>query len=446
MFLGTRRAPASRADGRGWPDAPTADRALSPLRRVQQWSLWTNRAAVLSYVLAVDVAAVVLGIALGVGEPVTTHGLVTLALLVAGMAVHSEVARHVERLREVNADGRVYVDLKGMWSFAGLLLLPIGPALLLVVITHGYYWFRVSRRPVVHRWVFSAATIVIATGAAHLILRLAPTGGILDGSSGSWALVLVVLAAVVRSAVNLGMVVVVISLSSPTVPWLRRLGSPIDHVIDLGALALGVVLAALATTSPWLIPLLLVPLMTMHRSARLRQLVRAVQTDEKTGLSTGAHWHAEATRTLARAVRRRSSTSVLMVDVDRFKDVNDTHGHLVGDEVLRAVADTLVRAVREDDAVGRFGGEEFVVLLEDTDHESARETAERLRRHVGALAIQAPSVRGPIVVANLSVSVGVATSSTRAQTLDDLILAADAALFTAKRAGRDRVESAVPTS
>lgn len=417
---------------------PRAERSgVSPRR----WSLWALPAPALAYVLAVDVLAVVVGAVFGATEPVAAGDLRTALLLALGCAVHIEAARGIERRREVVADGVPYIDLKSMWSFAGLLLLPLGPALVLVVFSFAYWWLRVSQRPVPHRWVFSAATVVLATFAAHLVLRTAAEPEILALISGPTGLLLVAAAGLTRWLVNLWLVVGVISLSAPTTTWRQRFGSSTDTLIGLGALALGAATAVLAASAPWIVPVLLVPVMGMHRGFLVGQFARAARTDGKTGLPTAAHWRDHATREVARARRRGGAypgLGVLMVDLDQFKAVNDHFGHLVGDAALREVADALRAEVRGYDAVGRFGGEEFVVLLAEVSPAEVGQAAERIRRRIGACEIRVPD--GP--VRHLTASIGAATLPADAVDLDDLLVAADTALLAAKRSGRDRVEFA----
>ena len=125
-----------------------------------------------------------------------------------------------------------------------------------------------------------------------------------------------------------------------------------------------------------------------------------------------------------------------MIDIDKFKVLNDTHGHATGDEVLRAVGGAIVAAVREDDVPARYGGEEFVVLLRNPSPEVALEVGERVRSSVAALDLARLGVEG------VSVSVGVAVAHQADQPIADLIAQADRALYRAKRAGRDRVVAA----
>ena len=126
-------------------------------------------------------------------------------------------------------------------------------------------------------------------------------------------------------------------------------------------------------------------------------------------------------------------------DVDRFKQVNDDHGHAVGDQVLHAVAQALKRGVREVDVVGRVGGEEFVVLAPETPARDAMAVAERLRRSVGERVVVTPHG----VEVRVTVSCGVATlSDVHARSPEELLGFADAALYRAKVEGRDRTSVA----
>jgi diguanylate cyclase (GGDEF)-like protein len=139
---------------------------------------------------------------------------------------------------------------------------------------------------------------------------------------------------------------------------------------------------------------------------------------------------------LARRRRADDAVGVLMIDIDRFKDLNDSYGHAVGDQVLRAVAGAIMAAVRDDDVPARYGGEEFVVLLRNPSRDVALDVGERVRGAVGALDLGEHGVPG------VSVSVGVAVASVPDQPIDMLVAEADRALYRAKRAGRDRVVAA----
>ena len=167
-----------------------------------------------------------------------------------------------------------------------------------------------------------------------------------------------------------------------------------------------------------------------HREAEAR-----ASTDSLTGLPNRRYFD-EFCALLARRRRAEDAIGILMVDIDRFKLLNDAHGHAVGDEVLRAVAAAIAAAVREDDVPARFGGEEFAVLLRNPSRDEAVEVGERVREAVAALELSR------FGVASVSVSVGVAVASIPDQPIADIIEQADRALYEAKRGGRDRVVAA----
>ena len=202
----------------------------------------------------------------------------------------------------------------------------------------------------------------------------------------------------------------------------------------------------------WLVLLVLVPLVVLHRADMARQLEQRAATDGKTGLLNAAAWHDKAERALRRAQRQGAAAGLLILDLDHFKSVNDTYGHLAGDEVLSAVAETLRAEVREGDVVGRFGGEEFTVLLRGLEptsagHRQMEMIAERIRERIGQLAVAVHTPDGPLTIEGISTSVGAVFDLGRTCTLQQVLGAADAALYAAKRDGRNLVRfgPAVPT-
>ena len=158
-------------------------------------------------------------------------------------------------------------------------------------------------------------------------------------------------------------------------------------------------------------------------------------TDSLTGLPNRRYFD-EFCGLLARRRRAEDAVGVLMIDIDRFKVLNDTYGHSVGDEVLRAVGGAIVSAVREDDVPARYGGEEFAVLLRNPSPGIALEVGERVRSAVRALDLRRLGVPG------VTVSVGAAVARVPDQPVTDLVAEADRALYEAKRKGRDRVVAA----
>lgn len=173
----------------------------------------------------------------------------------------------------------------------------------------------------------------------------------------------------------------------------------------------------------------------LARAYSYRAAEARASTDALTGLPNRGYFD-EFCGLLARRRRSDDAVGVLMIDIDKFKALNDRHGHATGDEVLRAVSGAIVSAVREDDVPARFGGEEFVVLLRNPDPGVAVEVGERIRAAVRALDLRRFGVHG------VSVSVGVAVADEPDQPIEELIETADRAMYRAKRGGRDRVVAA----
>jgi diguanylate cyclase (GGDEF)-like protein len=171
------------------------------------------------------------------------------------------------------------------------------------------------------------------------------------------------------------------------------------------------------------------------RIVRLQRMLQEQATrDRLTGLWNRGAIMGLLQRDLARVFREGGSLAVVLVDVDHFKSVNDAHGHLVGDEVLRETARRLLGGVCSGDAVGRYGGEEFLLVLTPADLAAGQEVAERIRRDCLESAVATPTAS-----VRLTVSAGVAAAAP-GQSVESLLQAADQALHRAKDAGRNRVE------
>ena len=172
-------------------------------------------------------------------------------------------------------------------------------------------------------------------------------------------------------------------------------------------------------------------------NARLHGMVeRQALVDGLTGLAN-RRASADALQTeAARAERLETPLSVVLADLDGFKDVNDMHGHAVGDEVLKAFASVLRETLRQLDVAGRWGGEEFLLVLPGADEEGAALLAERVRAALAARSI--PGVRGLRVTASFGVA-----EYARGSDTEQLVAAADQALYRAKRSGKNRVNRAV---
>ncbi len=184
----------------------------------------------------------------------------------------------------------------------------------------------------------------------------------------------------------------------------------------------------------WILSLVAENLLT--REYANEGLLRFAFTDYLTGLRTRGYFEQQLELEFKRAERKQQKFALLMIDIDHFKVLNDTFGHHVGDQLLRDVTSILMKDMREVDTVARYGGEEFVIILPETTETGAVFVAQRLRRAVDQAKFFAGS---PHSVQHLTISIGVAVYDSDAQFKRDLIEFADAALYAAKHAGRNRV-------
>ena len=186
-----------------------------------------------------------------------------------------------------------------------------------------------------------------------------------------------------------------------------------------------------------LAPVLLVAYITTMFSADIRYgLARAKllsETDDLTGLLNVRGFAVAANRLFAQAARHGRATSVLMIDSDNLKSVNDSHGHATGNRLLRQLAECIQAELRFTDVAARYGGDEFIVLLPDTPGKGAMEVAERIRNRIASSPLEVDGRR-----LAMSVSIGIACYPEDGATLDALAAHADGALYAAKQDGRNR--------
>jgi diguanylate cyclase (GGDEF)-like protein len=183
---------------------------------------------------------------------------------------------------------------------------------------------------------------------------------------------------------------------------------------------------------PFSTPILLARIRTHLKLRGMQlQMERLAVTDELTGCYNRRYFMRQGGIELSRHIRHCRPMALLMLDIDYFKRVNDTCGHAMGDQLLKKVAKTITEDLRKSDIFARIGGEEFAVLLPDTDTEEARHIAERLRVH-----LHLPVDEG---LWSVSVSIGVAAPREGDSDLDQILRRTDKALYRAKAEGRDRV-------
>jgi diguanylate cyclase (GGDEF)-like protein len=167
------------------------------------------------------------------------------------------------------------------------------------------------------------------------------------------------------------------------------------------------------------------------------ELFRQASTDSLTGISNRRYFENQAEQEVRRARRFARDMTVMMIDIDHFKAINDTHGHAIGDAVIQGVVKRALESLRQSDSIGRIGGEEFAVLLPETSLAAAYDVAERLRVHMQ----EKPIIAGHTIVP-CTVSIGVGQLSAQDGGIEDLLHRADIALYAAKKGGRNRVEIA----
>jgi diguanylate cyclase (GGDEF)-like protein len=408
----------------------------------RRWPVWRVPGRVLGAVLTVEITAVLLVARLLVFCGLPSGSAWQLAATIVGLGlVQAEVVAGVERVRR-RIGQALHVDLTSVWTFAAALLLPPVQAAGVAVVLQLHLWRRswYPRVPL-YRQLFSIATIVLACLAAGGVVGLTRPGDPAELSG--LGLGTIVLALLAYAVVNSALVAAAIIMSSSPPDIAAAIGEWDDNALELATLSLGALTAVGLVVNPFLALFALPAVLLLHRAVLVRHLEQAVNTDEKTGLLTAAAWHTRAEQELTR--QGAAPSAVLVVDLDHFKDVNDHHGHIAGDIVLGAVADGLQGEVRDHDLVGRFGGEEFVVLLAGVDGQGGDDVlaiAERIRLRVAALRVEIPTPDGPLTVAGLTASIGAAVHPGHGDDIGALMQAADTALYAAKRAGRNTVRLA----
>ncbi|GAA2806339.1 sensor domain-containing diguanylate cyclase [Crossiella cryophila] len=395
---------------------------------MRDWPLWTLRGPALVYWLVIDGFAVSAAVLLTVlGHAPRTEDLprfivlvLTAALVVIGTSVVG--ALRVEPQRSPWAVHVSYL-LAGVFALPGnlLVVLMLGPAL------HG----ALSPRHRPHHWFFTTSATVLATMAARTVIGWSEPRTDLFAMVAAGATLLVVRALIVAIGLR---------LRNPAARPEQVVGQMLDVTVGVVAVCLGGLMAMAMTDDPLRVLLAAPPLLLLESAAQLPQWQRSAQRDAKTGLANSMHWDRLARDALDRARNRKSAAALLLLDLDHFKRVNDRVGHLAGDAALAAVGRLLLGSVRHGELVGRFGGEEFVVLLPDTTPGEAEQTAQRVRAGVAQLRVPTTATDGrDHELSGLTVSIGVATSPRYGYVLPDLMVAADSALLAAKSSGRNLV-------
>ena len=415
-------------------------RLRASFRAVQAWPIWELPRRLIVFILATTTACTV-----AVGLAAARVSLTGRDLLLFG-ALLACIASTVELTRRAGENAGAIKDVYAVWELPIAVLLPPLFALLAPLIRFALIQYRIRRIPL-HRRVFSAAAVSLSFGAASVVFHLSArqfTGpGLSVGFHGSTLLLVVAAVAALQWAINTALVLPAVKASDPALrirDLLLQREQVQNDVVEL-CVAVLVVLGIAITPLTIIFSLPFVTL--LQRSVRHAQLVNASRIDSKTGLLNAGTWEREAASEVARAVRTRTPLALVLIDIDHFKVVNDLHGHLAGDRALRAIAHTFQIFLRGYDLAGRFGGEEFALLLPQTSAPDARQIAERVRTHIAAMPISVdddPATEPLQVTVSVGVAaLGVSWERTTGSQLTDLLAGADSALYRAKHAGRNQV-------
>ena len=409
------------------------ERIMSP----RSWPIWELPRWLVGFVGLVILADAAL---LAFGASTVTIHLHDLELF-GGLLICS--AATVELTRRIGENTGFVKDVHATWELPVAILLPMAYAPVLPIIRFALTQWRIRRVPA-YRRAFSASAIGLSYVAAalvfHSLIRLAPGAAPNPGRHALVWMLVVAACAAVQWSINAGLIWSAIKGSDPSVSIRDEQFAREPIYNDLSELCVAVLVTFCLATS-WIALVFAFPFITLlQRSLRHTRLLKDSRADSKTGLLNAATWENGAKAELARAVRTKSQLAVALLDIDRFKSINDTYGHLTGDEVLKEIGHTLKTMLREYDLAGRFGGEEFSLLLPQTRAVDAFRIAERVRSAIAGLLIIAPGAAGGERV-HVTVSIGVAAldaGSTREYA--ELMAAADAALYRAKGCGRDQVQ------
>ncbi len=417
-------------------EASSVTRRLLGYANVRDWAWWQLPPVLRGYVGAVPVAAIAM-MAFAASQTVWTAPdlLKFLLLLVCGMVSVAATPR-VAYLK-----AGMTRDFLTVWVLPVAIMLPPIYAMLTPVPLQVLTQLCVHKG-VVYRRVFTAAAISLTYGAASLLFRAFPDS--FAGPSigtGSHALTWVLAVAVCEIVGGRGHHFLIVGAIKLTDPAVRLADLELNREAlqaDFAEFDLSVLITVVIAVNPVLAVACVPTVLLARRFIMHAQLLAQSRIDTKTGLLNASTWEREAEIEIARAVRMRIPLAVALVDIDHFKVVNDTYGHLIGDKALRAVTDSLRGQLRGYDLAGRFGGEEFAVLLPQAREQDAISVAERLRAHIAGLAVPVDDGDESAGCVKLTISVGVASLDGESRELTDLLAAADAALYHAKESGRNR--------
>jgi diguanylate cyclase (GGDEF)-like protein len=402
---------------------------------VLDWALWTRPRRWIAFTSATVAAMLVLISSTTMLVPITSRHLQVFLVLAGLAAAQTEVSRRVERQRRILSKGP-HITMTSVWLLPAGLLLPPQLVALLGATLYVYLGFRSwsgTRQGEPHRIIANTTTMILSSCAAGFAAHSIAADGVTTVCAAG-------LAFFVTNTALTGFGLYLADPATATVP--RCMGGVDDNLLELSTLCVGGLVVVVLPDQSLLSVLVLLPLLVLQRSALVKQLEELATTDQKTRLLNAVTWQTGAEREVSRAQREGGSFGALMIDLDFFKRINDNYGHLAGDDVLKAVAALVKSETRAHDLAGRFGGEEFVVLLTSSSKADSIATAERIRQLVSELVIHTRNNEGePVTIDHQTASIGVAAFPLDGLTLDDVMASADAAVYAAKRSGRNCVQT-----
>ena len=289
-------------------------------------------------------------------------------------------------------------------------------------------WFRFVRSW--HVRVFNLGCTVLSSLAAWVVFD------VLDGSGRGRFAVAGAVAAAMFVIVNHFLLAVMIRLAASIRMRDTKLFSVESLSTDLALAALGIGVSVVWLSNAWTVAFAVAPLVLIYRALHVPQLEIEARIDAKTGLLNAREFEAALLHELERASRSGGRFSLLMLDLDHFRNFNNTYGHLAGDAVLRALAQTIGGELRHGDIAARFGGEEFAVVIPGADQAAALQVAERIRSAIELRRVHEETAGQPL---RATISIGVATYPEHGSTPKELTHEADQALYRAKERGRNQV-------